>query len=460
MTDTLKKRPRKRSLGRSFSSAILRGRHFLEKDLWRTNPRKGKSFFHSVLKVLIVTFQSYQSDGLNTRAASLAYRTVFSLVPLLAITIGIAKGFGLNEILRKTLEDIGPMHEAEWEKLYTFVENTLFYANSGLFLGVGFIVLLYMVYGLLSEIERNLNHLWCIPDGRPVKYRIAIYLGLLLILPILLVASSGLTFAMGTITSTFLGDYVILGGTAKLILKLVPFVLIIFAFTGLFMILPNTKVKFFPAFIGSTLGGIFFQFLQMLYMTGVLWISRYNAIYGSLAIFFLMLLWMKVAWIITLFCVKLSYAIQNLDTFGYKHEINNISRRYRDFLSVVILHAILLRFGRDRENSLHDASSLSKETGVPIKLVRNILADLVQMGFIVEVINPKNRASGQYIPSSDPSKFSVGEVLRRIDGYGTEDFDISDATVYKELWDSILASRTGLDAPRASEPLINLNLQR
>ena len=186
------------------------------------------------MRVLVVSVRGYTRDNIARRAASLAYRSILAIVPLLAILIGVAKGFGLQERFASALEEIGPMHRQEWESIYTFVENTLEYANGGLFMGIGLISLLYMVYNLLFDIEQNLNQVWGISSNRAVKSRIVIYLGLLLILPILMVTASGLTLTMRTLTSTFLGDYLILGGTASFMLKLVPFILIILAFTGCF----------------------------------------------------------------------------------------------------------------------------------------------------------------------------------------------------------------------------------
>lgn len=447
---------KKMSLSRRIKLCVLKIQHLIEKDLWRSNAKGKKGFWHKVLRVLLIAIRSFNNDDLMRKSAALAYRSILAVVPLLAVLIGVAKGFGVQDMLRKSLEDIGPMHSEEWANIYSFVDNTLAYANSGLFMGVGIISLFYIVYVLLSDVELNLNIMWEIKSVRPIKERISTYLGLLFILPILIVTSSGITLAMRTMTSTFLGDYIILGKTASFLLRLTPFILIIFAFTGMFILLPNTKVRFVPAFIGGTLAGIIFQLFQLLYMSGVMWVSQYNAIYGSLAFFFLMLLWMQFTWVIILFSAKLAFAIQNIDHYFYINEVNNASRRYRDFLSLVVMHSITERFIREGDTKPHNAASLAEECSIPISMVESILQKLLSLGLIAEVLQGKNRHDGFYIPFNNPQSITAGEVLDRIDIDGSEDFDIDRTGHYNQLWDCIMKSRKGLTSPPCTLPLNEL----
>lgn len=438
---------------------FLRTNHLINKDIWRVSDKTKRPFWRSLLRVLIVSVRGYTSDNIARRASALAYRSILAIVPLFAILIGVAKGFGLQELFADALEELGPMHEAEWSSLYSFVDNTLEYANGGLFMGVGIISLLYMVYVLLFDIEQNLNQIWGIRANRSLKFRVITYLGLLLIMPILLVTASGLTLTMRTLTSTFLGDYLILGHTASFLLKLVPFILIIFAFTGLLLVLPNTKVKFLPAFIGGALAGTAFQLFQLLYMTGMVWISRYSAIYGSLAFFFLLLLWMHLTWIITLFCAKLAYAIQNIDSFLYINEVNNASRRYTDFLTLVVFHAIVYRFVEDENATPHSAESISKEHAIPIRMVQRIIELLLSLELIAEVIDTKSGDRGYFVPQNNPESITVGDLFALLDKKGTEDFEIEENKTYIELWEATLTSRKGYEMAPASLPIVQLRLR-
>lgn len=451
-----KEKEKKMSLFRRLKLYFLRVNHLVNKDIWRASQGKKQSFWRSLLRVLVVSVRGYTRDNIARRAASLAYRSILAIVPLLAILIGVAKGFGLQERFASALEEIGPMHRQEWESIYTFVENTLEYANGGLFMGIGLISLLYMVYNLLFDIEQNLNQVWGISSNRAVKSRIVIYLGLLLILPILMVTASGLTLTMRTLTSTFLGDYLILGGTASFMLKLVPFILIILAFTGLFLILPNTKVKFVPALIGGALAGAAFQLFQMLYMTGMVWISRYSAIYGSLAFFFLLLLWMQLTWTITLFSAKMAFAIQNIESFLYINEVNNASRRYTDFLTLVVFHSIIHRFIRNDGAKPHSIESISKECEIPVRMVCRIIDTLISLRLIVETIDEESRERGHFVPLTSPETITAGELFNMLDQNGTEDFEVDENTTYVDLWQATLDSRKGFEI--TSVPIASLEL--
>lgn len=443
----------KMSLGRRVKLLSLRIKHWLTKGIWRT-PSGGRG--NRLLKAILIAVEGYSSDQIERRASSLAYRSILAIVPLLAIIIGVAKGFGIHEVLHSTINNLAPMHQEEWQSIYEFVENTLTYANSGLFTGVGLVALLYMVYNLLAEIEENLNHIWGISAKRPIKQQVVTYFGILLILPILLVTSTGITLTMRTLTSTFLGQYVILGNTALFLFRLVPFILIIFVFTGLLIVLPNTKVRFIPGFIGGIIAGSMFQLFQLLYMTGVVWVSRYSAVYGSLAFFFLMILWMQLTWMITLFSAKLAYAIQNVSSFFYIKEVNEISRRYEVFLTIVVLHAILKRFQQRGETMPHSAETLYAETEIPIRLIHQILEELLALDLIREVIDSASGERGYYLPLSDPTSLTIGEVIAKLDRKGTEDFAIDDQVRYGNLWRAIEDTRAGLQQATASEPLINI----
>lgn len=450
----------KMSFTRKVKLFFFKIKHLITKEIWRTPPKGKRAIGIAILKVLVISIYGYKKDNIARRAASLAYRSILTIVPLLAILIGVAKGFGLQDTLSNALEELGPMHQDEWSNLYNFVENTLSYANGGLFMGVGLISLLYMVYILLFDMEQNLNQIWGIENNRSIKDRILTYLGLLLVMPLLLITASGLTLTMRTLTSTFLGDYLILGHTAFFLLKLMPFILIIFAFTGLLLILPNTKVKFLPAFFGGALAGTAFQLFQLLYMSGMVWIARYSAIYGSLAFFFLLLLWMHFTWLITLFCSKLSYAIQNIDNFFYIHEVNRASKRYTDFLTLVVLHSIFVRFSSLEEKKPHTAESISKEHSIPIKMVQQIINHLVSLDLITEIIDHKKNKRGYYIPLNDPNSLTVGDLLTQLDREGSEDFEIDEKGVYKELWKALLDTRAGFKQNLASIPIINLQIKK
>lgn len=452
------RRKKKMAYTRRIRLWVLKAVHFIERDIWRLSKEQKPSFFVSMLKVLTITIMSYPTDKIAQKASALAYSTVVAIIPLLAVIIGIAKGFGVQGFIANFFEQYGPMHEDEWKNVYAFIENTLNYTNSGLFVGVGLITLFYTVYSLLSTVEVNLNEVWEVPRDRSVKQQIIAYFSILLLVPIMMVAAGGITLAMSALRTTFLGEGIILSTTTAILLKLLPFAILIFTFTGLFMALPNTKVRFAPAFIAGTIAGVAFQLFQLLYVSGVVWASRYNAIYGSFATFFLLLLWMQLTWLIMLFCAKLAYVIQNIDSFFYFKEVENVSRRYSDFVTIVVASKIVECFLDPDTNKPYTAQTLAEDCAIPIRMVHKILEQLLRLGVIVEVLSGRKREGGYYLPAGDPERITAGYIYQLLDKKGREDFDIDKVGRFRAEWKTTLASRKGFKEPPASCKLKDFTL--
>ncbi|MCI6154018.1 MAG: YihY/virulence factor BrkB family protein [Bacteroidales bacterium] len=413
----------------------------------------------NALKSLYMAVKGFIQGDLQSRASALTYSTVLAIVPMLAVLVGIAKGFGVQDTLSRFLLDYFPTHTDEITKSLHFVENYLSRVKGGLFLGIGLIFLLYTVFNLLSTIENVFNRIWETTKGRTFKDKVTSYFTMIFLLPVMITVSSGITLTMTTIQNSFMKDFVILGSMTTFLLKLVPFVLIVFTFVAIFMALPNVKVRFVPALLSGLLAGASFHLFQMLYINGMLWISTYNAIYGGFAAFPLLLLWMQLTWIITLFCAKLCYAIQNVNKFTYEKEVTRVSRRYSDFLTVLIMAHIVQRFVDPKHLAPYTVEQLADQCRIPVKLTTMIIRQLLALRLIVEVKNTKQSKTGNYYPAVDPETLSVGSLIARLDSFGSENFKV-DKNKYMKEWDLTIASREALVDGSTAVLLKNLPLGR
>ena len=224
-------------------------------------------------------------------------------------------------------------------------------------------------------------------------------------------------------------------------LDIVPFALIILLFTVLYLVIPNTKVKFHNAFIAGIVAGVTFQFVQMLYLSGQIWITRYNAIYGTFAAIPLMLLWIQLSWFITLIGAELSYAAQNVRNFSFEKETKNISRRYKDFFTLIIASEVVQRFANEHRPY---GRRLSVRCQVPPRLTHIILDELVELN----VLSPTSLASDERVvafqPAVDINLISVNYVLSKIDSKGSEDFLVDTDNKFHAHWEALIASRSSL----------------
>ena len=359
---------------------------FVTYDIWRIteNEVSGlKEFYINTIKTILLAIRGFRDENLQTRASALTYSTLLAIVPFLAVLVGIAKGFGFQNNVREELFAYFPGHEAELDKAFEFVDSYLAQAQGGVIIGIGLIFLFYIVINLISSIEDTFNDIWQINKSRAWYRKISDYLALFLLLPILMIISSGMSIFISTLQNSFLSQYVIFTPLVEAFFKIAPYVITALAFTGLYIFLPNTKVRFVNGFIAGVVAGATFQFFQVLYISGQIWVSKYNAIYGSFAALPLLLLWLQLSWLICLFGAELSYASQNVKKFSFERDSKNISRRYKDFLTLLITTLVVKRFTQGEKP--YTADELSETYRIPIKITSQILYQLTELGILNEV---------------------------------------------------------------------------
>jgi membrane protein len=233
--------------------------------------------------------------------------------------------------------------------------------------------------------------------------------------------------------------FVVLAPILKFLVRMIPYVLTWFMFTALYIFIPNTKVKFKHALISGIVAGTAYQAFQFLYISGQISVTKYNAIYGSFAAIPLFLLWLQISWTICLFGAELTYSSQNIKNFSFEKDTKNISRRYRDFLSILIMSLICKRFANGE--TPYTAEDISLEHKIPIKLTNHVLDLLQDIKLVHEVVTDTKSESIFYLPSMDINKISVAYLLGRIDTNGSEDFKVDKEEVFKNHWQTLIESR-------------------
>lgn len=405
---------------------------FLTYDLWRyttDSVSSRKMNLLNILKAFILAVRNVNSYELNTRAAALTYKTLLSIVPLLAILFAIASGFGLQDVLISELTKFFEGQAEMIEKARVLVVDSLAYARSGIFLGIGIVLLLYTVIDLLSSIEDNCNTIWNIKTGRSYYRQFTDYLALIIITPVFIICNAGLTVFLSQASQI---DYI--GYVVSPFMKLIPFAITILLFTFIYVYVPNTKVKISSGLIAGIFTGIAFQVFQVLYINGQIWISKYNALYGSFAALPLLMLWLQLSWFILLFGVQLSFAYQNVNKFSFEQETNNISRRYKDFVALAIVSLIVKRF--EKGEKPYTADEISSSYKIPTKVTSDMIYHLQEIGIIIETPSDDQLVPA-YVPAMDINQLSVGLLLDRSLKYGSEDFVIDIHQTFNNEWKHI-----------------------
>lgn len=421
----------------NFKTKISRAKTFIVENILHTPERELTGLWRNLRKlvsVIRITAKHFLDDELQLRASALTYNTMLAIVPILAILIAIAGGFGFEKIIESQILESFPAQRDALSTAFQFVDNYLKFSQSGIVIGIGVVFLLWTVISLLSNIEMTMNKIWQAKE-RSLYHKINDYTSLFIILPILMILSSGTS----VLITTFLKDAEeMFGFITPLIYKLLelsPYFFTIIFFTVAYLLIPNTKVKFKYAFIAGILCGIAFQLFQYLYLNGQIWVSKYNAIYGSFAFLPLLLLWMQLSWLIFLFGVLLSFSMQTAD-YGNEDNVKSISSQYYKFILLIISCVIVQRF----EKGLPPLTlqNISSSYNIPIRIAKTVINKLIDSGIIIETLNEDERVPS-YQPAFDISKMSVGMLLSRVDadGTGEKNFRINRNEKYKLQWDTI-----------------------
>lgn len=416
----------------------LRLEHFwryCSNDVWN-DPRRSLKI--SIIKTLNLTARSFMSTDLQSKACSLTYQTLLAIVPALALVCAIARGFGFQDNIESTLIGQFPSQAIALKAAFSFVDSYLKQASGGIFVGVGIVFLLWTLISLLRSVEDTFNTIWLVPKGRSIWRMTTDYLAIFLILPILLICGSGLTLFMSTSLSRLL-PYGFLQPAIEALFDILSVLLSCLFFAGTYMLVPNTKVQFRSAIVPGILVGISCQILQWLFISGQMYVAKYNAIYGSFSFLPLFLIWIQLVWLFTLTGAVLCFSIQNIGEYNYGDNINRISDTYRFETTLAIYTIIAQRFHKGLQAL--SLTELSQQYQLPINLVSPIVNRLKQAALVNYIETPDTEHNYHPVqPSCDISSITVGEVIGRLATLGDSNFLPHFDKKYQaiiELWQNI-----------------------
>lgn len=414
---------------------------FLTYDIWRITENevtKTTYAIYNIIKTIYICITRFAKDRVANKAAALTYSTLLAIVPILAILFAIARGFGFDNLMESQVaKGLGGQNETT-QMLLQFVNSYLSQTKSGIFIGIGLIMLLWSVVNLISNMEITFNRIWQVNKARSMYRKITDYFSMLLLIPVLIVVSGGLSIFMST-TIRHMEDFALLAPIGKFLIHLIPYVLTWCMFTALYVFMPNTKVQLKHALIAGIIAGTAYQAFQYLYINSQLWVSRYNAIYGSFAALPLFLLWLQISWTICLFGVELTYAGQNIRKFSFDTDTRNVSHRYREFIAILIMSVIAKRF--DKNEQPYTAQEISEEYQIPIRLTQQTLYELQEINLIHEVANDTKSEDIAYQPSMDISKLNVSILLDRLDSQGSENFKVDKEKKFNDEWEVLMKAK-------------------
>ncbi len=400
---------------------FIKIKELFTKDFWNSpqnDETRRKQIILRQFRIFRLAITGFSEDRVQVRASALTYYTLLSIVPIAAMVFGVAKAFGFDERLRATIQEGFQSQQEVSEWILQFADKYLLNIKGGVIAGIGVLILLWAVMRLLSNIELSFNDIWQIKKARAMSRKMSDYISLVIIGPVLIVISFSINvFLKQQVASSSEAFPLIgyIGPILSFLLSLIPFLFIWLVFMLVYIIMPNTRVKPGAALIGGIIGGTLFQLFQMIYINFQSVLFHYGDVYGAFATLPLFLVWLQISWLIVLFGAEIAFANQNIIHYEAESDSYKISHHMKSVVTLLIVKQIAKNF-RDTLPPL-TSEGLADELDLPVRLVRDILFELTDVGIISETVTPNVKQSA-YQPATDTNRLTVGFVLEALNRRG------------------------------------------
>lgn len=413
---------------------------FLNNGVWRVRARDlppGKAVPLKALRIVLISLRALTVDEVQLRASSLTFFSLLSVVPLLAMFFGIAKGFGLEKSLEQVLLERIEGQEEVLRFIIGFAHNYLEKTKGGLIAGIGVVILFWSIIKVLGEIENAFNVIWGVKKGRSLYRKITDYLSVCLVAPFLFITASAATVLIASEARTLSGKISFLetfNPGIALLLKLLPICAIWILFSFIYVFMPNTKVRFRSGILAGILAGTGFQVFQEIYIRLQIGLAKYNAIYGGFAALPFFVVWLQLSWFIVLVGAQISHAIQSVDDYELEPDSRAISLRLKRVVTLLVLRVLVKGFCTGSPSVTRQ--SLIRDLDLPVALVNQVLQELLEAHLISEV-KTEGEAAPRYQLAVNPDRMTIRYVLEVLDRRGMESIPLAKTEDLARIEDSL-----------------------
>ena len=386
----------------------------LRKNVWEVELSSlpwWKAWFTRVLRVFYVVIRDLLDGQLTLRAMSLVYTTLLAMVPLLAVSFSVLKGFGVhNQIEPLLLNFLKPMGERGVEvtsRIIGFVDSV----KAGVLGSIGFALLLYTVISLIQKIEQACNDTWHVTQSRPLAQKFSDYLSVILIGPVLVFTALGITASvMSTAVVQKMVAIKVFGSLMELATTLVPYLLVIAAFTFVYIFVPNTRVRFRSALTGGLVAGVLWETSGWAFASFVVKSAKYTAIYSGFAILIMFMIWVYLSWLIVLVGASVAYYHQHPESVtAYRRELR-LSNRMQEKLALLVMFLV----GNNYYDNLPALTleEFAQSLNVPMEALEPVMEALEGYGLLTQTANEPPT----YLPARPLDTAGLKDVLDAVRG--------------------------------------------
>lgn len=403
-------------------------RKFMKTHIWRVGSAelpRARSKWIRLLRVFVVSLHGFRADQCVLRASALTFYSLLSIGPILAAIFGLAKGVGFEKTLERQIFERFQGQEQVLLQITEFAHSLLENVRGGLIAGVAVLLLLWTIIRVCGNIEDSFNHIWGIKKPRAFTRKITDYVSAMVICPLLFIVSSAATVVIKSHVM-LVGQKIAPAGVISPVifftLSLLPYCVLWVLFSFVYVFMPNGKVKFRSAVFAGIVASVLYQLFQGMYLSFQIVMAKHNPIYGSFAALPLFLVWLQLSWMIMLFGAELSFAHQNEETYEFDPEGLNVSYAFRRLLTLGVVHLVVKESSPGHKPM--SAAAIANTMVIPVRLVREMLDELVRCGIISETCDSET-GQGCYQPAQDVGLFTIKYVVDALEQCGRNDIPVA-----------------------------------
>ena len=433
--------------------------NYLSTGIWRIRLRNVppvKAHFIRQLRIVVLTARKALEDKASLRASALTFYSVLSVGPLIALVLGIAKGFGLQKRLETEMLTKIPAQEEVLKQILGYAKTLLENTQGGVVAGMGVVVLLWSAIKVFYHLEQAFNEIWQVKDPRSWKKTISNYLAFLFLTPLFLLIYSSIPAFITRQLDEYSSKLSLLAKVSPFIidlLQLSPYLLVWALFSLVYVVIPNTRVMPRAAIISGVLAGTVYLLVQWGLVEFQVGVTKYNPVYGSLIALPLLLIWINIGWIILLIGAEYASAHQNVDLHEFEPDFVNISPHYKKVLTLQILHRLVLQFSNG-DPSLN-TSQISQQLEIPVRLTQQIMGELKAAG-LVSLMSVNDDREPAYQPSSDIHRWTIKFVTDALEQRGVNQLPVAQTDTLKAIETALDELGSVMDGSDANRLLLKI----
>ena len=367
-----------------------------------------KNQLNDLKQMVYLIYRNYRDRDTQMLSISLTYYSLLAIFPIVALILGITRGFGLEKVFIQKFFEIWPGNNGMLKVIIDVAKKLLVSTEGGVLAGVGIIVLFYAASKVLITLENSFNKIWRINKKRSLARRMVDYVAIIFLGPIFFISFSAFnSYIAESIIKSFPKQKILI----DLFIGISGPLTYILLFSFIFYLVPNINVKIKPAIIAGVVTAVLTFGWKLLFLLLQSTITNYNVIYGSLALIPIFLIWVQYVWVTILLGSQIAFSIQTSDEFLYNQN-KEVPIKVKREAGILILSLIIKNF--EEKKAPYTYQKLSDRLGMSVFLIKDILSDLEKMGFIHEMFSEKN-ADIQYHVAYNPTSITINQFMKEFD---------------------------------------------